>query len=193
MYTLYIDRHVVDLVVPVRRVEDTVNKLVPSAAPCFFALLLGRHMRVFRSALRWKPNRDDVSFLGSTSTPTTSTRRACLSSRSFASIQPTNATIQRRAPVVTVPQFEDEPWLLTNNAVARLPHHSSSSNLFSQSCRILPHASYSSSIPCHPRAVRASSKLRFHPDTSLPRHCPLPWPFPVLQATCTWITYKEKG
>ena len=40
MYTLYKDRHVVDLVVPVR-VEDTVNKLVPSAAPCFFALLLG--------------------------------------------------------------------------------------------------------------------------------------------------------
>lgn len=187
MYTLYKDRHVVDLVVPVR-VEDTVNKLVPSAAPC-----LAGDQRVFRSALRWKPNRDDVSFLGSTSTPTTSTRRACLSSRSFASIQPTNAKIRRRAPVVTVPQFEDEPWLLTNNAVARLPHHSSSSNLFSQSCRILPHASYSSSIPCPPRAVRASSKLRFHPDTSLPRHCPLPWPFPVLQATCTWITYKEKG
>ena len=101
--------------------------------------------------------------------------------------------IQRRAPVVTVPQFEDEPWLFTNNAVARLPHHSPSSNLFSQSCRILPHASYSSSIPCPPRAVRASSKLRFHPDTSLPRHCPFPWPFPVLQATCSWITYKEKG
>ena len=101
--------------------------------------------------------------------------------------------IQRRALVVTVPQFEDEPWLFTNNAVARLPHHSPSSNLFSQSCRILPHASYSSSIPCPPRAMRASSKLRFHPDTSLPRHYPLPWPFPVLQATCTWITYKEKG
>lgn len=108
-------------------------------------------------------------------------------------LQPTNATIQRQAPVVTVPQFEDEPWLFTNNAVARLPRHSPSANLFSQSCRILPHASYSSSIPCPPRAVRASSKLRFHPDTSLPRHCPLPWPFPVLQATCTWITYKEKG
>ena len=146
-------------------------------------------MRVFRSALRWKPNRDDVSFRFLCDIDTDHVDAMSSSLR----LQPTNATIQRRAQVVTVPQFEDEPWLFTNNAVARLPHHSPSSNLFSQSCRILPHASYSSSIPCPPRAVRASSKLRFHPDTSLPRHCPFPWPFPVLQATCSWITYKEKG
>ena len=152
-------------------------------------------MRVFRSALRWKPNRDDVSLLATVILCDTDHVDAMSVFLRFASSQPHSKTspIQRRAPVVTVPQFEDEPWLFTNNAVARLPHHSPSSNLFSQSCRILPHASYSSSIPCPPRAVRASSKLRFHPDTSLPRHCPFPWPFPVLQATCSWITYKEKG
>ena len=70
---------------------------------CFFALLLlGRHMRVFRSALRWKPNRDDVSFRFLCDIDTDHVDAMSSSLR----LQPTNATIQRRA------QFKDEPRLL---------------------------------------------------------------------------------
>ena len=61
------------------------------------------------------------------------------------------------------------------------------------SCLIPLHAPSSSSIPCPPLAVRASSRPPSRPDTSQQGHSQSRWPCPALLGIVSWIISKRRG